>query len=81
MLRKGISPDKRTYALLVNAWCSAGKLREARQFLQEISDKGFTPPLRGRDLLIEGLLNAGYYYRVPSHINILVSYGFIIVGC
>uniref|UniRef100_A0A2P2IVH5 Pentatricopeptide repeat-containing protein n=1 Tax=Rhizophora mucronata TaxID=61149 RepID=A0A2P2IVH5_RHIMU len=59
MIRKGVSPDKRTYGILVNGWCSNGKLREAKEFLKEMSDKGFNPPVRGRDLLIEGLLNAG----------------------
>ncbi|KHN39221.1 Pentatricopeptide repeat-containing protein, mitochondrial, partial [Glycine soja] len=51
--RKGLCPDKTTYALLVNAWCSNGKLREAKLFLREMSDKCFNPPVRGRDLLVE----------------------------
>ncbi|KAL2343794.1 hypothetical protein Fmac_005079 [Flemingia macrophylla] len=60
MLRKGIAPDKATYSILVNAWCSCGKLREAKLFLAEMSHNGFNPPARSRDLLVEGLLNAGY---------------------
>ncbi|KAJ8747747.1 hypothetical protein K2173_014526 [Erythroxylum novogranatense] len=49
MIRKGVVLDKRTYGVLVNGWCS-----------NEMSKKGFNPPVRGRDLLVEGLLNAGY---------------------
>nr|POE86030.1 pentatricopeptide repeat-containing protein, mitochondrial [Quercus suber] len=30
MVRKNLTPNKRTYAVLVNAWCSTGKLRGAR---------------------------------------------------
>ncbi|KAL3627642.1 hypothetical protein CASFOL_029005 [Castilleja foliolosa] len=60
MIRKGIVPDKRTYSVLVNAWCLSGKLREAQVFLEEMSKKGYNPPVRGRDLLIDGLLSAGY---------------------
>ncbi|CAI0433640.1 unnamed protein product [Linum tenue] len=60
MVRKGLVPNKRTYAVLVNGWCSSGKFKEAQEFLDEMSQKGFNPPVRGRDLLIEGLLNAGY---------------------
>ncbi|CAJ2678085.1 unnamed protein product [Trifolium pratense] len=77
MLRKGINPDKRTYALLVNAWCSSGKMREAQQFLKEMSDKGFTPPVRGRDLLIEGLLNAGYIESAKGMVRKMVKEGII----
>ena len=32
MIRKGFVPDKWTYAILVNAWCSSGKMSEARVF-------------------------------------------------
>ncbi|GAY63696.1 hypothetical protein CUMW_227730 [Citrus unshiu] len=46
MIRKGFVPDKRTHTILVNAWCSSGKMREAQEFLQELSDKGFNPPVR-----------------------------------
>ncbi|XP_012572465.1 uncharacterized protein [Cicer arietinum] len=77
MIRKGINPDKRTYALLVNAWCSTGKMREAQQFLKEMSDKGFTPPVRGRDLLIEGLLNAGYIESAKGMVRKMVKEGII----
>lgn len=64
MIRKGVKPDKETYSLFVNAWCKAGKRREAQQFLVEMSRRGFNSPVRGRDLLIEGLLNAGYIESV-----------------
>ncbi|KAF2287478.1 hypothetical protein GH714_000836 [Hevea brasiliensis] len=59
IIRKGLVPDKRTYMVLVNGWCSSGKLREAQQFLEEMINKGFNPSVRRRDLVIEGLLNAG----------------------
>ena len=64
MIRKGVKPDKETYSLFVNTWCKAGKRREAQQFLVEMSRRGFNSPVRGRDLLIEGLLNAGYIESV-----------------
>ncbi|KAK9201164.1 hypothetical protein WN944_016365 [Citrus x changshan-huyou] len=54
MIRKGFVPDKRTHTILVNAWCSSGKVREAQEFLQELSDKGFNPPVRGRDCWFKG---------------------------
>lgn len=60
MMRKGVELDKTTYKVLVNGWCSAGKMSEAQEFLDEMSKKGFNPPVRGRDLLIEGLLSAGH---------------------
>ncbi|PPD76576.1 hypothetical protein GOBAR_DD26506 [Gossypium barbadense] len=59
MIRKGEVPDNRTYTVLVNRWCSSEKMKEAQDFLEDMS-KEFNPLVRGRDLLIEGLLNAGY---------------------
>ncbi|XP_057751032.1 pentatricopeptide repeat-containing protein At5g18390, mitochondrial [Arachis stenosperma] len=75
MIRKGVSPDKRTYSTLVNAWCSNGKMREAQQFLKEMSDNGFNPPVRGRDLLVEGLLNAGYFESAKEMMRKMVKEG------
>jgi pentatricopeptide repeat protein len=66
MLQENLVPNKRTYAVLVDAWCSSGKLREAQEFLAEMSGKGLNPPVRGRDLLIEGLLKAGYLEAVKD---------------
>ncbi|KAF9600347.1 hypothetical protein IFM89_008518 [Coptis chinensis] len=60
LIRKGGIPDKRTYLILVSRWCLAGSLKEAHVFLEEMSRKGFNPPVRGRDILIDGLLSAGY---------------------
>ncbi|KAF5735263.1 Pentatricopeptide repeat (PPR) superfamily protein [Tripterygium wilfordii] len=77
MIRKGVVPDKRTYATLVNAWCSTGKLREAQEFLEEMSKKGFNPPLRGRDLLIEGLLNAGFLESAKDMVRKMTKEGFV----
>ncbi|OIW02107.1 hypothetical protein TanjilG_26647 [Lupinus angustifolius] len=77
MVRKGVSPDKRTYSILVNAWCSNGKMREAQEFLKEMSDKGFSPPVRGRDLLIEGLLNAGFYESAKEMVRKMMKEGFV----
>ncbi|PON45993.1 Tetratricopeptide-like helical domain containing protein [Parasponia andersonii] len=76
MIRKGLVPDKRSYAILVNAWCSAGKMREAQLFLEEMSKKGFNPPVRGRDLLVEGLLNAGYIESAKEMVRKMVKEGF-----
>ncbi|XP_028753171.1 pentatricopeptide repeat-containing protein At5g18390, mitochondrial [Neltuma alba] len=75
MIRKGVNPDKKTYAILVNAWCSSGKMREAQEFLEEMSKKGFNPPVRGRDLLIEGLLNAGYFESAKEMMRKLIKEG------
>lgn len=75
MLRKGLRPDKTTYAVLVNAWCSNGKLREAKLFLEEMSEKGFNPPVRGRDLLVEGLLNAGYVESAKGMVRNMIKQG------
>ncbi|KAG0488153.1 hypothetical protein HPP92_006964 [Vanilla planifolia] len=36
------------------------KLREAQDFLEEMARLGFSPPVRGRDLLIDGLVSAGH---------------------
>ncbi|KAL4342424.1 hypothetical protein GQ457_08G005550 [Hibiscus cannabinus] len=58
MIRKGEVPDKRAYAIPVNGWCSAGKMKESQDFLEDMSKKGFNPPVRGRDLLIEGCLES-----------------------
>ncbi|TXG66174.1 hypothetical protein EZV62_007449 [Acer yangbiense] len=77
MIRKGVVPDKRTYAILVNAWCSSGKMKEAQDFLQEMSDKGYNPPVRGRDLLIQGLLNAGYLESAKQMVNKMTKQGFV----
>lgn len=77
MIRKEVVPDKRTYSILVNAWCSEGKMREAQNFLSEMSKKGFNPPVRGRDLLIEGLLNAGYIESAKEMVGKMVKEGFL----
>ncbi|KAJ4822541.1 hypothetical protein Tsubulata_022391 [Turnera subulata] len=75
MIRKGLVPDKKTYSVLVNAWCSSGKLKEAREFLEEMSRKGFNPPVRGRDLLVEGLLNAGYFESAKDMVRKMIKEG------
>lgn len=77
MMRKGVEPDKRTYTILVNGWCSAGKMQEAQDFLEEMSKKGFNPPVRGRDLLIEGLLSAGYLESAKVMVRKMIKEGFI----
>lgn len=77
MIRKGQVPNKSTYAILVNAWCAAGKMREAQEFLEEMSRKGFNPPVRGRDLLIEGLLNAGYLESAKDMVRKMTKEGFV----
>ncbi|GMI84509.1 hypothetical protein like AT5G18390 [Hibiscus trionum] len=77
MIRKGEVPDKRTYAILVNGWCSAGKMKEAQDFLEDMSKKGFNPPVRGRDLLIEGLLNAGYLESAKKMVRRMTKEGFV----
>ncbi|GMN25855.1 hypothetical protein TIFTF001_001088 [Ficus carica] len=77
MIRKELVPDKRTYSILVNGWCSAGKMREAKNFLAAMSEKGFNPPVRGRDLLIEGLLNAGYVESAKEMVRKMVKEGFL----
>ncbi|XP_077251077.1 pentatricopeptide repeat (PPR) superfamily protein [Tasmannia lanceolata] len=77
MIRKGAVPDKQTYAILVNGWCSSGKLKEAQEFLEEMSRKGFNPPVRGRDLLIEGLLNAGYLESAKGLVRKMSKEGFL----
>ncbi|KAJ8770297.1 hypothetical protein K2173_013013 [Erythroxylum novogranatense] len=76
MIRKGVVLDKRTYGVLVNGWCSSGKLREAQEFLDEMSKKGFNPPVRGRDLLVEGLLNAGYLESAKNLVLRMTKEGF-----
>ncbi|GMJ11256.1 hypothetical protein like AT5G18390 [Hibiscus trionum] len=77
MIRKGEVPDKKTYAILVNGWCSAGKMKEAQDFLEDMSKKGFNPPVRGRDLLIEGLLNAGYLESAKKMVRRMTKEGFV----
>ncbi|KAI4385687.1 hypothetical protein MLD38_003682 [Melastoma candidum] len=77
MIRKKVVPDKRTYSVLVNGWCSSGKMREAQEFLEDMSRKGFNPPVRGRDLLIEGLLNAGYLESAKEMVRKMTKEGFI----
>ncbi|KAE8678994.1 hypothetical protein F3Y22_tig00111402pilonHSYRG00615 [Hibiscus syriacus] len=77
MIRKGEVPDKRTYAILVNGWCSAGKMKEAQDFLEDMSKKGLNPPVRGRDLLIEGLLNAGYLESAKKMVRRMTKEGFV----
>lgn len=77
MVRKGVVPDKRTYAVLVNGWCSTGKMKEAQDFLEEMSRKGFNPPVRGRDLLIDGLLNAGYLESAKGLVRKMTKEGFL----
>jgi pentatricopeptide repeat protein len=46
--------------------CTTGKLREAQDFLDEMAEKGFKPPCRGRDLLLNGLVGAGYLESAKS---------------
>ncbi|KAF2287496.1 hypothetical protein GH714_000937 [Hevea brasiliensis] len=77
IIRKGLVPDKRTYMVLVNGWCSSGKLREAQQFLEEMINKGFNPSVRRRDLVIEGLLNAGYLESVKKMVIKITKEGFV----
>ncbi|KAK7852392.1 pentatricopeptide repeat-containing protein [Quercus suber] len=77
MVRKNLAPNKRTYAVLVNAWCSSGKLREAQDFLEEMSRKGLNPPVRGRDLLMEGLLNAGHLEAAKDMARKMAKQGFV----
>ncbi|TYI47813.1 hypothetical protein E1A91_D13G200300v1 [Gossypium mustelinum] len=77
MIRKGEVPDKRTYTVLVNGWCSSGKMKEAQDFLEDMSKKGFNPPVRGRDLLIEGLLNAGYLESAKKMVRRMTKEGFV----
>ncbi|GMH07654.1 hypothetical protein Nepgr_009494 [Nepenthes gracilis] len=77
MTRKGTTPNKETYSLLVNSWCKAGKLSEAQMFLEEMSKKGFNPPVRGRDLLIDGLLNAGYIESAKGLVRKMTKKGFL----
>ncbi|KAK9929918.1 hypothetical protein M0R45_026987 [Rubus argutus] len=73
LIRKGLVPNKMTYSVLVNAWCSNGKMKEAQLFLEEMSEKGFNPPVRGRDLLVEGLLNAGYIEAAKDMVRKMVK--------
>ncbi|KAF2287488.1 hypothetical protein GH714_000884 [Hevea brasiliensis] len=77
IIRKGLVPDKRTYMVLVNGWCSSGKLREAQQFLEEMINKGFNPSVRRRDLVIEGLLNAGYLESAKKMVIKITKEGFV----
>ncbi|KAJ9567247.1 hypothetical protein OSB04_003213, partial [Centaurea solstitialis] len=77
MVRKGVVPDKKTYSVLVNGWCSAVKMKEAQSFLEEMSRKGFNPPVRGRDLLINGLLNAGYLESAKGLVRKMTKEGFV----
>ncbi|KAI4384002.1 hypothetical protein MLD38_009776 [Melastoma candidum] len=72
MIWKKVIPDKRTYA-----WCSWGKMREAQEFLEDMSRKGFNPLVRSRDLLIEGLLNAGYLESAKEMVRKLTKEGFV----
>ncbi|KAJ9703142.1 hypothetical protein PVL29_004775 [Vitis rotundifolia] len=75
MIRKGVTPNKQTYSVLVNGWCAAGKMREAQDFLEEMSRKGFNPPVRGRDLLVDGLLNAGYLEAAKEMVRKMTKEG------
>ncbi|PPD67479.1 hypothetical protein GOBAR_DD35643 [Gossypium barbadense] len=77
MIRKGELPDKRTYTVLVNGWCSSGKMKEAQDFLEDMSKKGFNPSVRGRDLLVEGLLNAGYLESAKKMVRRMTKEGFV----
>ncbi|KAF2287476.1 hypothetical protein GH714_000810 [Hevea brasiliensis] len=63
--------------VLVNGWCSSGKLREAQQFLEEMINKGFNPSVRRRDLMIEGLLNAGYLESAKKMVIKITKEGFV----
>nr|POE98760.1 pentatricopeptide repeat-containing protein, mitochondrial [Quercus suber] len=77
MVRKNLTPNKRTYAVLVNAWCSIGRLREVQDFLKEMSRKGLNPPVRDRDLLMEGLLNAGHLEAAKDMARKMAKQGFV----
>ncbi|TYJ34541.1 hypothetical protein E1A91_A05G175900v1 [Gossypium mustelinum] len=77
MIRKGEVPDNRTYTVLVNRWCSSRKMNEAQDFLEDMSKKGFNPPVRGRDLLIEGLLNVGYLESAKKMVRRMTKEGFV----
>ncbi|KAB1995951.1 hypothetical protein ES319_D13G196100v1 [Gossypium barbadense] len=76
MIRKGEVPDNRTYTVLVNRWCSSEKMKEAQDFLEDMS-KEFNPLVRGRDLLIEGLLNAGYLESAKKMVRRMTKEGFV----
>lgn len=52
-------------------------MREAQQFLEEMSRKGFNPPVRGRDLLIDGLLNAGYLEAAKELVRKMTKEGYV----
>ncbi|MCD7464908.1 hypothetical protein HAX54_000178 [Datura stramonium] len=52
-------------------------MREAQEFLEEMSQKGFNPPVRGRDLLIDGLLNAGYLESAKGLVRKMTKEGFV----
>ncbi|KAK2994512.1 hypothetical protein RJ640_006731 [Escallonia rubra] len=54
-----------------------GKMKEAQEFLEEMSSKGFNPPVRGRDLLIDGLLNAGYLESAKALVRKMTKEGFV----
>ncbi|XP_050225618.1 pentatricopeptide repeat-containing protein At5g18390, mitochondrial [Mercurialis annua] len=75
LIRKGLVPNKNTYGVLVNGWCSNGKFSEARVFLEEMSKNGFNPPVRGRDLLIEGLVNAGCFESAKEMVSKMSTEG------
>ncbi|KAK2989464.1 hypothetical protein RJ640_003499, partial [Escallonia rubra] len=55
----------------------SGKMKEAQEFLEEMSSKGFNPPVRGRDLLIDGLLNAGYLESAKALVRKMTKEGFV----
>ncbi|KAF2292426.1 hypothetical protein GH714_022671 [Hevea brasiliensis] len=46
-------------------------------FLDEMSKMGFNPPVRGRDMLIEGLLNAGYLESAKQMVTKMTKVGFV----
>ncbi|CAH1418098.1 unnamed protein product [Lactuca virosa] len=52
-------------------------MKEAQSFLEEMSQKGFNPPVRGRDLLIDGLLNAGYLESAKGLVRKMTKEGFV----
>lgn len=52
-------------------------MKEAQEFLSEMSRKGFNPPVRGRDLLVDGLLNAGYLEAAKEMVRKMTKEGFV----
>uniref|UniRef100_A0A6N2MIP9 Pentacotripeptide-repeat region of PRORP domain-containing protein n=1 Tax=Salix viminalis TaxID=40686 RepID=A0A6N2MIP9_SALVM len=53
------------------------EVTRGERVLEEMSNKGFNPPVRGRDLLIEGLLNAGYLESAKDVVRRMMKEGFV----